>query len=1209
MIRAFLGAKVAVRDIFPDYKNEEVKDFCFARKWDETEPKLLEALEDDFELIERLKELYDWFVLALLLKGEKDISSAMINRYETHGSQLSALKKLVKEKAKDKYYRIFRKCNPYTDKETKTKKILANYPAYIGSNLSNGKTVVQKCGQEAFYDFLKKELADVLTDEIKTAMEGGQFLLKLRSKDNSSIPHQLHYAELDKILNNAGRYGLLTPDTAEKIRSVLTFRVPYFVGRTNPYYKNHPDKAHHVWIERKTGEKIRPWNFEKVVDLKKSGENFITKMLSQCTYLRNEKVIPKNSLLYSEYTVLNELNKLKIKGEQIPVGLKKEIYEELFKKEKKVSLNQLLNFLRTKSDYREIQKDDISGIDVKGNSFNASLGAYHQVKDLFGILGEKEAKEIADDVILWQALHTDKKIVRKSITEKYPDLEENIVKKLTGLNYTGFGKLSGEFLNAQKVICKKTGCVTSIIDLLRETNQNLMEIIHNPDYNVSEWLNGENYGGINDADFYSVIQDCYASPGVKRSVWQAVKVTEELISLNAGRAPDKIFIEVTRSNKADKGDKGRTKKRRDNLQELYKNCVKIDADLKNELSRAGDDELRGEKLYLYFLQCGKCAYSGEPIKIADLNSRYDVDHIVPQALKKDDSLNNKVLVKKELNMKKDKNYPLNQTNEIWNKKDVLIPMWLGWRRCGLMSDVKLDALIRTSTISEKELEGFINRQLVFTGQSAAVAIDLFKQKYKNAEVVYSKAENVSDFRHKFDLLKCRDANDHHHAHDAYLNIVVGNTYDRRFSKPYLAKFERDNDFKTKYSQNHMFEYNVDGAWKAGVWQRGAQIEKGETLITVERHVSLESGRYKYLPVSKKTRENKGAFYKQTVYPAKEHQKVKYAGDRTVDKILPRKGGESPLRAEEKYGGYSVLRPAYFMIIEYDYKGDKIREFVSVSILDNKRLEKEKLTAAEYKAKLETELSKERGYKVKIVLDKILINSLFRIALPKTGDNTDKIGYMEIRLAGRNETNMLFHNAKQLFLDKKSSDYVRIIAKYNKAVKDKKIKPEDYADKDSILLSGKNDGRQKEYRLTKEDNLYLWNNLLGKIKDLYGNMDALKGTNLGLPDIYDKLKKHEKEFTGESEDGDKTKNLPLIKQIDVLSALIKGLGCNPEAFDLSGFGDGKKRVGTIQPGRKIKYPLTLVNQSVTGVKENSVVICRLDENDKPVYPEIEAGDKN
>ena len=45
-----------------------------------------------------------------------------------------------------------------------------------------------------------------------------------------------------------------------------------------------------------------------------------------------------------------------------------------------------------------------------------------------------------------------------------------------------------------------------------------------------------------------------------------------------------------------------------------------------------------------------------------------------------------------------------------------------------------------------------------------------------------KAPVVSRFRQDFKFIKVREMNDLHHAKDAYLNIVVGNTYFVKFTK-------------------------------------------------------------------------------------------------------------------------------------------------------------------------------------------------------------------------------------------------------------------------------------------------------------------------------------------------------------------------------------------------------------------------------------------
>ncbi|MCL2861043.1 MAG: type II CRISPR RNA-guided endonuclease Cas9 [Firmicutes bacterium] len=1173
---AIIGAKFKLSDIINNLDEESLDDeisksISFSNNWENLEPKIASELGDKYILIESLKNVYDWLILMKLLKGKKSVSIAMVDKFDEHNKQLQQLKALVKEKAKNKYQKIFRSI-----KETH------NYAAYIGSNLSNGKTIVKKCTRDKFYDFLKKELTGILTEELIASIESGQFLPKLRTKDNATIPHQLHKAELVNILDNAVKYGLINEDISSKVISIMTYRVPYYVGRTNSFFKE--NAARHVWIEKKKNEKIRPWNYKDVIDLDKSGENFITRMLSQCTYLKNEKVLPKSSLLYSEFMVLNEINNLRINEQRIDSNLKLRIFNELFKKIKKVSVKALLEYLNSvlglKNAFGEsLERVDISGIDVQKDWLTQSLSSYHEAKKIFGDDIEKiEVRKIIEDVLKWHALHTDKNIVSNSIKKNYPELSEEIVKNLKGLNLSSkFGSLSQKFLYGLNVICYDTGLVTSIIDLLREGSQNLMEILHDPKYNIQEVLQKENYG--DDVQIcYEQIRSSYASPSVKRAVWQAMLVVDELTEL-IERKPNKIFIEVIRSGKA---EKKRTKSRKDALKEIIK-----DKEILKELENASDDNLRGEKLYLYFLQNGKCAYSGESINISDMKD-YDVDHIIPQALKKDDSISNKVLAKKVLNGLKDKNYPLNKTSAIWNNSSKLIKMWDSWEKCGLISNEKLQKLKRTAPLGGKELEGFIARQLVATSQSATVAADLFKHKYLDTEIVYSKAENVSDFRKKFDLLKCREINDLHHAHDAYLNIVVGNTFKTKFAF-WKEKHEKTGEQKN-WSQSRIFEHDVEGAWKKPTKVKNENFEdvfkRDGTLATVDKILKLM-----YLSISKKTLENKGSFYKQTVFSARAKQKEIKDGRKNKDslneesKLIPRKGDHHILNDTSKYGGYSGLRPAYFLIVEYkDKKGETQREFISVSLLDKKRWEKlneqEKLTELADKFKITDKKGNVFIPDVKIVVPKILIRTLF------------EIGTMHCRLAGWNGSVVKFHNAKQLFIDKESLKYVRLISKYNQMIKDKKIKADDYAGKTEIEIAGKKKEHTEIQKLTKNDNEKLWDALLSKINDLYGNsMSILIGKNLGLPDVYKKIFQCSEKFS----------KLSIEKQITVLTSLIIGLSCNANSFAMKELGLGD--TGIIQPSVKIKYPLILINQSVTGIKENRVVISKLDEDGNIAYPPV------
>ena len=64
--------------------------------------------------------------------------------------------------------------------------------------------------------------------------------------------------------------------------------------------------------------------------------------------------------------------------------------------------------------------------------------------------------------------------------------------------------------------------------------------------------------------------------------------------------------------------------------------------------------MRSDRLYLYYTQNGRCMYSGDPIELKDLwdNTKYDIDHIYPQSKVMDDSLDNRVLVKRVYNGEK-----------------------------------------------------------------------------------------------------------------------------------------------------------------------------------------------------------------------------------------------------------------------------------------------------------------------------------------------------------------------------------------------------------------------------------------------------------------------------------------------------------------------------------------------------------------------------
>lgn len=132
------------------------------------------------------------------------------------------------------------------------------------------------------------------------------------------------------------------------------------------------------------------------------------------------------------------------------------------------------------------------------------------------------------------------------------------------------------------------------------------------------------------------------------------------------------------------------------------------------MGKLEDYQLRSDKLYLYYTQMGRCMYSGEVIDLEDLwdNTKYDIDHIYPQSKTMDDSLNNRVLVKKECNAKKSDTYPIKEET-----RKIMTPFWKTLLDRKFISKEKYERLVRGTEFEANELAGFIERQIVETRQS------------------------------------------------------------------------------------------------------------------------------------------------------------------------------------------------------------------------------------------------------------------------------------------------------------------------------------------------------------------------------------------------------------------------------------------------------------------------------------------------------------
>lgn len=1176
LISAICGGKVNAKTIFccKDNGYEIESDIDNFGVDDETYLSFLNEVEDlsdnAGEIIALAKQAYTKILYKKILGNNKYFSCALVDRYEKHRNQLKMFKTIIREYYPEHYKNMFdKRCIVVREKaegkKKETIKVKNNYAAYIlGVNDFldvNSKSMSNKVTRSDFYKYVKSvldtkpELKDnESVKKIYEEMENDNFLLKLRISENSVIPYQINRNELVKILDNSSKAYPFLLDVDEdgisvkdKIISILEYKIPYFVGPLST--KN----SKNAWIVKRSDEKILPWNIEKIVDYERCEKEFINRMQNNCSYIKNEKVLPKNSLLYSEYMLLQDLNNMKINGDKLSSDTKQKLLQK-YKECGKLTKAKIIAFL--KNETNDFKSDDTIKISGVADDFKTNLNMYKQFNEILN--GEIELNiDMVESIIERATLVSDKNRLTKWIKSNYGNkLSDEQIKKIKGLKIDGWGRLSRKFLAEYPIIDFRTGEKKTIIQIMRDETLSLMEIIYH--FELEKEFIGKKE---KDKITYDDVANLYCSPSVKRGVWQSIRIINEIEKIT-DKKPEKIFVEVTRHDE----EKGVTKDaRKKKISELYKKiaksvCDDID-DLQKELE--SKDNLNSERLYLYFTQLGKCAYTGERIILDELNSNlYDVDHIIPQSKIKDDSFDNKVLVKRQAN--EEKGDGLVKDNVILKQK----AFWSMLCEKGLFTSEKYNRLIRTKEFTDDDLRGFVERQLVFTNQSAKAVIDLLKSIYGEECIVYSKAKHVSSFRNcefRFDrekkfedfdfaerlsqaLVKCRNLNNLHHAKDAYLNIVVGNVLDEKYTKK-LALYNKD-----KSKVEGKYSYNILNAF---IKDEPNIFEKDKHIPIIIKTLESNTPTVTFLP-----RTVKGQFYKETIWGVDKHQRDFKDLDEIKETFkdydspffdmsaIPLKSSKNLLNNAKKYGNFRDATYSYFTLVEYTEikkkKEVKVRELVAIPFMFAKDIKnKDELKLVVQKLLNNEDLT--------IVKDKIMVGSIL------------KIGKGYFKIAGKSGDMLKLHNFNELFLPVYVSKYVKLLSKYYEVKNKEELKVEN----ERIMI--KTNRFSKKTYLNKEENFVIFNLLISHLcKPIY--------LDVSLGDIGKKLKEKKDLF----------KDLSIIEQLEVIKGLFDIInGCN--GGDLRGVGESKY-AGVLYLGKKISdKKISLISTSITGFYEKEELI--------------------
>lgn len=978
--KLLIGYGADLKKIFPDRFDKQANIKLSDAGIDE---KIL-SFGDCEEFLQNAKNLYSRIEYNRLMNGKKYLSDLMIERYNRYKQQLKDLKKVflaiyprqngTMNAEYRKFFRDLKTTNnyaryTYSAGSCDQKEFVKNIENIIKNHTheilsadvydTNGDSIASKAKKLliAMNSKLVEEGKETIFADISLSNFDRQkeielgFLQRPRVVGNGIFPKQSHESELRKILNNQSKFwnNFLNSAVQEKILALFNFKIDYFVGPLG--IRKDTNNQNFGWVVRKKdyeNEQITPFNYKEAIDFEATRTEFITRMTGTCSYLIGEKALPKNSMIYCYFDVLNELNNLSL------VIDKKQIKLPQLSRDSGMNFcDEIINRLLETNTYK--QKDLINLLSPYYDNFtvigfanaeklNSNLKPIRDMtRIIYGIslnattimsfLRSEKAdfceKIIRDITIFGQSKQSLQQSLNKYLISH--QLNETQIKELCNLQYTGWGNLSKELIFGLK--SQDTDHLT-ILELMEQEGRNFMSIFANEKYGFKQQVDA--YLSKCKKNIPEMIDEFACSPSVKRGITQAFKVVDELVHV-MGHAPQNVFIEFARGEnlkqkgKVTKNRQTQMKNKYDEAKKLseslYNDLIQENKNLQSDLSNLTDETKKklfdNEKVMLYFLQAGKCMYTNQTLYLNNL-SDYEVDHIVPRSLTTDNSFDNKVLVLKKANQEK-------RDNETLPSNLRQTSLWESLKTLGLLTNEKYLRLIRTN-LSENDKSRFIKRQIVETRQiikNTTLLLDTyFKNKNMNTKVYSVKAELNSGFRHQFGYPKGdggRAINDLHHAKDAYITTLVGTYLLNQGALDNIEAMKLSNKFYHKNAlrsaQNGFVLWSLKNAiTKRELWNYDTTILTRTILKNFDRNYYSAD-----CFISKKINAKPtGAFYKETKFKNKENaiawgEEFKYGmitiGKKSFDKEL------EPI----KYGGFSAINPAKFAIIQkqktsgFDYK--------------------------------------------------------------------------------------------------------------------------------------------------------------------------------------------------------------------------------------------------------------------------------------------------
>ena len=311
----------------------------------------------------------------------------------------------------------------------------------------------------------------------------------------------------------------------------------------------------------------------------------------------------------------------------------------------------------------------------------------------------------------------------------------------------------------------------------------------------------------------SFVDDIIASPQVKKSLRQAIKIINAIIE-KEGCLPVSIAIESTKELNSDKKKKEIEKEQKiqENLRKQASNYLSV------VFGDSNATETNILKVMLYNETNGHCAYCNKPLNINDIfTDNIQVDHILPISKSFNDSFNNKIISCKKCNDDKKNNTPY----QFLKNKNYFEEFEKRVLENKNISDYKKDNLLYKDDL-DKYKTRFFNRNLRDTAYATKELINQIEIFNNYLEILDKKRINTlsvpgqitSSIRNRYvkkdgkeALEKNRDDGVFHHAVDASIVVSVSDTHIGQI----MLKAQNDKEYwiKNKSGYDDIYKYLIN----------------------------------------------------------------------------------------------------------------------------------------------------------------------------------------------------------------------------------------------------------------------------------------------------------------------------------------------------------------------------------------------------------------